>query len=83
MLKTARQYFVDTADKHAPASSVPTAEHPFLTCRRFKDAMLLQAKTFLKGSTVRTFAAAVDFGELSTDDSASDHDSHGDSQSLN
>ena len=72
MLKTARQFYVDTADKHAPPSSVPTAEHPFLTCRRFKDAMLLQAKSFLKGSSVpvRMFAAAVDFGELSTDNSA-------------
>ena len=30
MLKTARQFFVDTVDKNAPVSPVRTAEHPFL-----------------------------------------------------
>ena len=51
MIKTARQYFADTADKHAAASPARTAEHPFLTCRQFKTAMLLQAKLFLKAPT--------------------------------
>ena len=76
MLKTARQYFGDTADMHAPASPARTAEHPFLSCRHFKSAMLLLAKTFLRGPTshVRTFAAAVDFGMLPSEGSASDSD---------
>jgi hypothetical protein len=84
MIKTARQYFADTADKHAAASPARTAEHPFLTCRQFKTAMLLQAKLFLKAPTphVRTFAAAVDFGMLPSDGSASDHDSADESLDL-
>ena len=75
MLKTARQFFVDTVDKHAPVSPVRTAEHPFLQCRYFKGEMLVIAKTVFKGSGAppRVFPALVDFGALSSSESDS-HD---------
>ncbi len=68
MLKTARVFFPDTAEKHASPAPARTAEHPIRNCRKFKADMVELAQTFLNAPKV--FAAVVDFGDLSSD---SDH----------
>ena len=77
MLKTARAFFSDTAEKHASPAPARTADHPIRTCRKFKSDMLDLARTFLKPvRTQRAFVAVVDFADLPSD---SDHSADSDS----
>ena len=58
MLKTARAFVFDTAEKHASPAPACTAEssadHPVRNCRKIKGDMLELARTFLK--TVRSLS---------------------------
>jgi hypothetical protein len=77
MLKTARAFFADTAEKHASPAPARTADHPIRTCRKFKADMLELARTFLKPvRSPKVFAAVVDFAELPSD---SEHSGDSDS----
>ena len=77
MLKTARAFFSDTAEKHASPAPARTADHPIRTCRKFKSDMLDLARTFLKPvRSPKVFAAVVDFADLPSD---SDHSGESDS----
>ena len=77
MLKTARAFFPDTAEKHASPAPARTAEHPIRTCRKFKADMLELARTFLKPArSPKVFAAVVDFADLPSD---SEHSADSDS----
>ena len=68
MLKTARAFFPDTAEKHASPAPARTADHPIRNCRKFKADMLELAKTFLKPvRSPKVFAAVVDFAGLPFD----------------
>ena len=82
MIKTARAFFSDTAEKHAMPAPARTADHSIRTCRKFKTDMLDLARTFLKPvRTQRAFVAVVDFADLPSDsDDESDHS--GDSDSV-
>jgi hypothetical protein len=74
LLKTARVFFPDTAEKHASPSPARTADHPLRTCRKFKGDMLELARTFLKPvRSPRVFAAVLDFGDLPSDSEHSDN----------
>ena len=65
MLKTARAFFSDTAEKHASPARARTADHPIRNRRKFKADMLELAKTFLKPvRSPKVFAAVVDFAVL-------------------
>jgi hypothetical protein len=78
MLKTARAFFSDTAEKHASPAPARTADHPIRTCRKFKADMLDLARTFLKPvRSPKVFAAVVDFADLPSDSELS-----GDSESF-
>jgi hypothetical protein len=77
MLKTARAFFPDTAEKHASPAPARTADHPIRTCRKFKADMVDLARTFLKPvRSPKVFAAVVDFGDLPSD---SEHSGDSDS----
>jgi len=77
LLKTARVFFPNTAEKHASPSPARTADHPLRTCRKFKGDMLELARTFLKPvRSPKVFAAVLDFGDLPSD---SDHSEDSDS----
>jgi hypothetical protein len=68
MLKTARAFFPDTAEKHASPAPARTADHPIRNHRKFKADMLELAKTFLKPvRSPKVFAADVDFAGLPSD----------------
>ena len=77
MLKTARAFFADTAEKHASPTPARTADHPIRSCRKFKSDMLELARTFLKPArSPRVLAAVVDFADLPSDsDLSADSDS--------
>jgi hypothetical protein len=78
MLKTARAFFSDTAEKHATPAPARTADHSIRACRQFKSDMLNNARTFLKPIRApRSFVAVIDFGDL-----PSESDPSGDSDSL-
>jgi len=85
LLKTARQFFADTADKHAPDSPPRNADHPFPTCKKFKGDMLELARHFLKppARSVRGLTAVVDFGELPSDHDLTDSEDSEVDPSLN
>jgi hypothetical protein len=77
MLKTARAFFSDTAEKHASPAPARTADHSIRTCRKFKTDMLELARTFLKPvRSPKVFAAVVDFADLPSD---SEHSGDSDS----
>ena len=78
MLKTARAFFSDTAEKHASPAPARTADHPIRNCRKFKGDMLELARTFLKPvRSPKAFAAVIDFADLPSDSEFS-----GDSESF-
>jgi hypothetical protein len=84
MLKTARTFFADTAEKHASPAPARTADHPIRTCRKFKMDMLDLARTFLKPARPpRVLAAAVDFADLPSDSDLSPDSDSVDTESLN
>ncbi len=84
MIKIARQYFADTADKHAAASQLALLNIRSSPAGSSRLQCCCRPSFFLKAPTphVRTFAAAVDFGMLPSDGSASDHDSADESLDL-
>ena len=84
MLKTARAFFADTAEKHASPTPARTADHPIRSCRKFKSDMLELARTFLKPArSPRVLAAVVDFADLPSDSDLSADSDSVDPASLN